>query len=175
MCSDSDLGPVTLPVRDQVLHRGHVPPLLLPHSEARPGPLRPAAGMTSVKLLTCHVPPRGPRPRNSDSLTHDALAANTHNKARNTMDQCWCTRIACVPVLTLRGAIDAMDKCEKRAVGSLSISTCIWQNRYLTLGISKGEGRGKGRGKGGGGRLRTSLRLHTQRAQTIKAATNRTL
>jgi len=76
MCSDSDLGPVTLQVRDQVLHRGHDPPLWLPQLGS---PHRPAADLTSGKLLTSHVPPRG-----HVTLTHDTLAANTHEiKQRN--------------------------------------------------------------------------------------------
>jgi hypothetical protein len=67
MCSDSDLGLVTLQVRDQVLHRGHDPPLWLPQLGS---PHRPAADLTSGKLLTSHVPPRG-----HVTLTHDTLAA----------------------------------------------------------------------------------------------------
>jgi hypothetical protein len=39
MCSGSVLGPAILPVRDQVLHRGHVPPHRLPQLGIPPGPV----------------------------------------------------------------------------------------------------------------------------------------
>jgi hypothetical protein len=74
MCSDSDLGLVTLQVRNQVLHRGHIPPLRLPQLGSPPGPA-PAPGRYRPdfrKTLTNHVPPRG-----HVTLTHDTLAANT--------------------------------------------------------------------------------------------------
>jgi hypothetical protein len=73
MWSDSDLGPATLLVRDQVLHCGHVtsrPTSCCPNSEARPGPSRPAVGLTSDTISTSHVPPRG-----HVTITHDSLAA----------------------------------------------------------------------------------------------------
>jgi hypothetical protein len=59
------------------------------------------------------------------------------------------------------GAADAMDECDKRAIGDMSLFTCIDQIRYPTLGMSKGRER-----EGGGvlGTCEQNLRLHTQRA-----------
>ena len=46
-----------------------------------------------------------------------------------------------------------MDECDKRAIGSLSHVTCIEQNRYPTLGMSKGKEREREmRGRGGEGK-----------------------
>jgi hypothetical protein len=113
-----------------------------PNSEARPGPSRPAAGPTSGKLLTRHVPPSG-----LVTLAHDTLAAkNPNEQIKDSMLvylNCLCT---CSAVL---GGTDAMDECDKRAIGNMSFSTCILQIRYpLTKGREREE---KG---GGGGDLR---------------------
>jgi hypothetical protein len=66
MCSDSDLGPVTLQVRDLT------PPLQLPQLGSPPGPAPARCRPDFIKTLTSHVPPRG-----HVTLTHDTLAANT--------------------------------------------------------------------------------------------------
>jgi hypothetical protein len=69
MCSDSDMGPATLQVRDQVLHRGHVPPLWLPQLGSPPGPVPARCSPDFGKKLTNHVPPAG---RGHMPLTYDS-------------------------------------------------------------------------------------------------------
>ncbi len=39
------------------------------------------------------------------------------------------------------GATDAMDECNKRAIGDMLLFTCIDQIRYPTLGMSRGRER----------------------------------
>jgi hypothetical protein len=65
--------------------------------------------------------------------THDTLAAkNPNEQLKDSMlvyMNCLCT---CSIVL---GANDAMDECDKRAIGAMPLFTCIDQIWYPTLGI----------------------------------------
>jgi hypothetical protein len=71
---------------------------------------------------------------------------------------CLCT---CSAVLD---ATDAMDECDKRAIGDMSLFTCIVQIRYPTLGMSKGRERKEG-GGGGGAADRTCGYIRSVREQ----------
>jgi hypothetical protein len=141
MRSDSDLGPATLPVRDQVLHSS--PTVTSP--SPRPGPSRLTAGPTSGKFLTSHVPPCG-----HVTLIHDTLAAKNQNEQiKDSMLVYLNSFCTCLAVLGATDATAAMDHCDKRSIGNLSVFICIVQIRYPTLGMPKGGKGEEGEGAGG--------------------------
>jgi hypothetical protein len=146
MCSDSDLGPATLQARDQILRRGHVPPFRLTQLGSPPGPVPARCWPDPGKALASHVPPTAPS--GHITLTYDTQAAKNPN-GRNSNDsktdvpELLMYLLSCQAV-TVLGATDAMDECDMRAIGNVSLSTCIVLNRYPTLGMSKGKGKREG-------------------------------
>jgi hypothetical protein len=148
VCSDSDLGPVTLPVREQVLHRGHVSPLRLPQLGSPPGPA-PARCRSDFRK-TFDQSRTAPRPPGHVTLTHDTLAANTRKiKKCNGSNLVYlsflCTCLDFASFARCHRCYGRMRQARHRKPVAFSL--------YLTGQVSlfgDVQGRGKGEWKGGG-------------------------
>jgi hypothetical protein len=120
-CPDSDLGPSTSKVRDQVLHRGHVPCsrlLRLPHLESPPGP-------GPARCRPDFIPPRS-----HVTLTHDSLAA-THVTA--------LSHRPCIsaPLLSLLLSVTPINLAARAPAGACSVAG--WRLRLPTHTGSPGR------------------------------------
>ena len=73
------------------------PAPVTPTRKPAQGPLRPAADLTSGKLLTSHVPPRG-----HVTLTYDTLAANTHKRKQRNGSKLMYLSFLCTCLIFVR-------------------------------------------------------------------------